>query len=698
MDKNLSLRSRTLSLPGKVYKPKEVEEKIYKFWEEGKYFEAKIEKDKKPFVIVQPPPNVTGELHIGHALTATIQDILIRYHRMAGDPTLFLPGVDHAGIATQYVVEKELAKVGKTRFDLGREKFIEKIWQWIEKYGQRIDHQHRRLGVSVDWSRKRFTLDEDYQESVKVAFEKLYQDGLIYQGTRIVNWCPRCQTAISDLENIHREEAGRLFYLDYGTIQVATTRPETIFADCAVAVNPKDGRYKKLIGKAATIPLVNRKIPIISDTLVDKEFGTGALKITPAHDELDFEIWQKHKKAKLEAPRIFSLDGHLMTNNKYVPKAYWGLTVSQARRAVIEDLVKNKLILKQKEIKHAIGHCQRCGTIVEPLMSEQWFVKTKPLAKAAIEAVKKGKVKIIPGRFEKIYFNWLKNLRDWCISRQIWFGHKIPVKGEVDVLDTWFSSALWPFATLGWPKETADYKYFYPTTILETGYDILFFWVARMIMMGLYFTKAEPFKIVLLHGMVRDVLGRKMSKTLGNVADPLELADKYGADAVRMGLIIGTAPGNDMRLYEEKVFSYQKFANKIWNIGRFLVLNFENFSKKIPEFSKIKNKLKAEDGEIIKSLEDLTKEVTTSIEKFRISDAASQIYQFLWHEFADVYLEKVKSRLAQKDEVAFSTLRHVFLNCLKLLHPFMPFITEELWSKIPGEKEGTLIVANWPKG
>ena len=699
----------------KVYKPAEVEERIYKFWEEGGYFKPNPPAGgKKPFVIVQPPPNVTGELHIGHALTATIQDIFVRYHRMKGEPTLWLPGVDHAGIATQYVVEKDLAKEGKTRFTLGREKFIEKIGQWIKQYGNRIDHQHRRLGVSVDWSRKRFTLDKDYQESVKFAFKKLYDDGLIYRGTRIVNWCPRCQTAISDLENIRKVEDGTLYFLDYGAVKIATTRPETIFADVAVAVNPVDPRYKNLIGQKAQIPLTKRLVPIIADNLADQKFGTGALKITPAHDELDFEIWQKHKEKKLPAPRIFSLDGHLITNNKFVPKAYWGLTVAQARKRVVEDLAKNKLLTKTEKIKHAIGHCQRCNTIVEPLMSEQWFVKMEAMAAEAIKAVKDGKIKIIPKRFEKIYFNWLENIKDWCISRQIWFGHKIPIEGETDVLDTWFSSSLWPFATLGWPHSAkastlreatrsgargkpSDFEYFYPTTILETGYDILFFWVARMIMMGLYFTKKEPFKIVLLHGMVRDVMGRKMSKTLGNVMDPLELADKYGSDALRMGLIVGAAPGNDMRLYEEKIFSYQKFANKIWNIGRFIVLNLENFGAKVPEFSQIKNRLKPEDKEIAKSLENLVKIVTNSIEKFRISDAAQGIYQFLWHEFADIYLEKTKPRLSKKNIVALSVLRHVFLESLKLLHPFMPFITEELWSKIPKEEKGPLIFSSWPK-
>lgn len=679
----------------KVYKPHEVEERIYKFWEEGGYFKPKIDKKKKPFVIVQPPPNVTGELHVGHALTATIQDILIRYHRMKGDPTLFLPGVDHAGIATQYILEKELKKVGKTRFDLGREKFTERIWAWIDKYGQRIDQQHRRLGVSVDWSRKRFTFDKDYQKAVKVAFKKLYHDGLIYRGERIINWCPRCQTAISDLENVYKEEKGHLYFIGYplkgdqGSITVATARPETMLGDTAVAVNPKDRRYEKLVDHKTILPLIKREIPIISDEAVDPEFGTGAVKVTPAHDPVDFEIGERHHLGKI---KVIGEDGKITKEGH----RYQGLTTGEARQKILADLKKAGFLEKTADYTHNVGHCQRCDTVTESLTSKQWFVKMQPLSDSALKAVEEGRIKIVPKRFEKIYFNWVKNIRDWCISRQIWWGHKIPIKDEEDVLDTWFSSSLWPFATLGWPKKTADFSYFYPTTILETGYDILFFWAARMIMMGLYLTKKEPFKIVFLHGMVRDVLGRKMSKTLGNVMDPLELVDKYGADALRMGLISGTTPGNDMRLYEEKILGYRNFANKIWNIARFINLNFEKIDRKVPNLLEIKNKIKTEDERILSDLDTLKKTVTGAIERYRLSDAGQLVYKFLWHEFADVYLEESKPRLLKNDVIALSVLQLVFTETLKLLHPFMPHITEELWGKLK-KKEGALINSSWPQ-
>ncbi len=664
------------------------ERKIYDFWEKRKLFAAQLPKDKggkrqRPFVIVQPPPNVTGELHLGHALTATIEDILVRFHKLKGEQTLFLPGVDHAGIATQYVLEKELKKEGKTRFDLGREKFIQRIWQLIEKYGKRIDEQHRRLGVAVDWNRKRFTMDKDYQASVKFAFEKLYKDGLIYKGKRIINWCPRCQTAISDLENIYKERRATLFFLNYGPIEIATTRPETIFADVAVAVNPSDKRYKNIIGQKAKIPLTQHKVPIIADDLVDMKFGTGALKITPAHDELDHQIWEKHKEEIPNFPQIITEGGKL--KNKEVPQKYVGMTVNNARSAVALDLKKEGFLVKEQKINHSVGHCQRCNTATEPLISEQWFIKMKQLAEAAVQVVKEGKIKIIPKRFEKNYFNWLENIRDWCISRQIWWGHPIPIEGEDDVLDTWFSSSLWPFATLGWPKETNDYQYFYPMTILETGYDILFFWVARMIMMGLYLTDKEPFEKVVLHGLVRDILGKKMSKTLGNVMDPLELADKYGADALRLGLIIGTSPGNDVRVYEEKIISYRNFVTKVRNIGRF-ILDLKPRSHK-----KNLNKLSVDDKEIIGKLEKTIEKVTKDLESFQLHLAASELYQFVWHEFADIYLEKSKVRRSEAQPV----LEEILKKSLILLHPFMPFITEEIYQKFEGKKQSIMLEA-WP--
>lgn len=700
----------------KRYNHRVHEEKIYSFWEKSGYFTPRIDTTRRPFVIVMPPPNVTGQLHIGHALTASIEDVLVRWRRMQGIPALYLTGVDHAGIATQNVVEKDLAKEGKTRNDLGREKFIQRVWEWVEKYGHIIDEQHKKLGVSVDWTRRRFTMDSEYQEAVKEAFRRLQKKGLIYKDKRLINWCSRCSTAISDLENIHKDEKGVLYFLEYGGVKIATTRPETIFADIAVAVNPRDKRHKNLVGQKAYIPLMGKEIPIIADGLVDKNFGTGALKITPAHDELDYEIWQKHKagqKAKSPPPQagkkqneegvpvVITPDGR-MAKNEYVPEKYQGMLVVQARKAILDDLRAAGLLVKEESIVHSIGHCQRCNTVIEPMISDQWFVKTEPLAKPAIKAVRDGTIKILPKRFEKTYFHWMEDIKDWCISRQIWWGHKIPIEGEGDVLDTWFSSSLWPFATLGWPKKTEDFKYFYPTTLLETGYDILFFWVARMIMMGYAMTGKAPFKTVYLHGLVRDIRGRKMSKSLGNVIDPVDYIEKYGADALRMALVVGTTPGNDSKISEEKVIGYRNFANKVWNISRFVLSHNPEIKNQkslaAGRQAKIKNK---DDRWILDELKETINLVTQHLNNDRLSPAGEEIYDFIWHKFADVYIEKTKSRR----EEAQPTLLYVLAQSLKLLHPFMPFVTEVIWqqarkkyekSGLFGEK--ALIVASWPVG
>ena len=710
----------------KTYKPTQHEQKIYSLWEKGGYFtpqpfgkaqssgqaprlRASTELSRmssgqapRPFVIMLPPPNVTGALHIGHALTVTVEDILIRYHRMKGEPTLWLPGVDHAGIATQNVVERELAKEGKTRFDLGREKFLERVWKWVEKYGHVIDDQQKRMGVSVDWKRGRFTMDKPYQESVTFAFNQLKDKGLIYQGEYIINWCPRCQTAISDLENIHEEKEGKLWYLDYGTITIATTRPETIFADVAVAVNPKDSRYKKLVGKRATIPLVEQQVPIIADDAVDPDFGTGALKITPAHDPLDFEIGQRHD---LPHPQVIDETGKMSTQPDLVPKKYWGIDAQKAREIVAEDLKTGGFIKKELTHTASVGHCQRCDTVTEPLLSKQWFLKATALAKPAIDSVKKGKIKIIPKRFEKNYFQWMENIHDWCISRQLWWGHPIP--GSTDVLDTWLSSSLWPFATLGWPSRAkgargkpSDYEYFYPTTVLETGYDILFFWVARMIMMGLELTGKIPFETVYLHGLVKDIRGRKMAKTLGNVIDPMEFIEKYGADALRMALVVGTTPGNDSKLSEEKIIGYRNFTNKLWNIARFALSNqLPTTNYQLPTHP--------DDKWMLEELDKIINSVTTHLNNFRLSPAGEEIYNFIWHKFADVYIEKTKLRIGKSDvESAIFTLYCVLEKSLRLLHPFMPFLTETIWQlardKVQAKPKGiflekALVIAKWPK-
>jgi len=667
----------------KTYQPQKVEEKIYRLWEKGGYFTPKIPASgragKKPFIITLPPPNVTGSLHAGHAMYV-IEDIMARYYRMKDVPTLWLPGFDHASIAVEYLVCKQLATEGKTKKEIGREEFLRRATEFAEKSKNYIRQQLKRLGFSLDWTREAYTMDEVRSQAVKEAFRRLYKKGLIYQGERIINWCPKCQTAISDLENIYEEEKGKLYYLKYGPITIATTRPETIFADVAVAIHPSNKKYKQLVGQLVPIPLTKRKIPIIEDEAVDPGFGTGALKITPAHDLLDFEIGQRHK---LEVLLAVGFDGKL-TN---LTGKYAGLSVEEGRKAVVTDLKKEGFIERAEEITHNVGHCQRCGTTTEPLISKQWFVKTKPLAKKAIEVVRSGKIKIIPQRFEKIYFNWLENIQDWCISRQLWWGHKIPLEGADDVLDTWFSSSLWPISVFGWPKKTKDFAYFYPTTVRETGYDILFFWVAREIMMCLEMTGKVPFKIVYLHGLVRDEKGRKFSKTAGIGFDPLEMVEKYGADALRMALVVGNAPGNDLKIGEEKIIAYRNFANKIWNATRFVLANRELKAKNL--------KLKTthlDDKWILKETKKTIRRVTNFIEKYRFDLAAGEIYDFFWHTFCDKYIEMSKKRR----EEAQPTLIYVLETSLKLLHPFMPFITEEIWQMLPTKRQ-PLIISPWPK-
>ena len=669
----------------KVYKPQEVEKKWYQFWEESGYFTPQIDSSKKPFVMMMPPPNVTGSLHVGHALVLTIEDIIVRYHRMKGEPTLYLPGKDHAAISAQNVVEKELAKEGVTRQELGREKFLERMWQWMEEYGSVIEDQTRRMGASCDWTRTRFTMDERMREAVIEAFDRLYKKGLIYQGERIINWCARCETVLSDLEVDHEEKKAKLWYIKYNLkiqiskptfITVATTRPETMLGDTAVAVNPNDKRYKDLIGQKVILPLMNREIPIIADEAIDSEFGTGAVKVTPAHDLTDFEIGQRHN---LETIQVVGFDGKMTK----LAGPYKEETVAVARGRVLEDLRKLDILEKEEDYTHSVGVCERCGTIVEPLVSKQWFVKAKPLAKPAIEAVKSGKIKITPKRFEKTYFHWMENIRDWCISRQLWWGHKIPLEGEEDTLDTWFSSGLWPFATLGWPKETEDFDYFYPTTVLETGYDILFFWVARMIMLGIEITGEVPFETVYLHGLVRDKHGKKMSKSKGNVLDPMGFIDEYGADALRMALIMGNAPGTDYSLSEDKIKGMRNFTNKLWNIARFMLRGEEK--KKVDEPSE-------QDVALESLLNTTIKEVNKNFEDYRFDLAAERLYHVVWDEFASRYLEDYKKGL-----VSYAVLLESFTKLLKLLHPFMPFITEEIYQKLPSKDAESIMIAPWPR-
>ena len=668
----------------KTYQPEKTEKRIYTFWEKGNYFKARSpQKGEKPFVITLPPPNVTGELHLGHVMYV-LEDIMVRYHRMLGEPTLWLPGFDHASIIVEHLVVKKLKKEGKSKKELGREKFLKEAQKFALDSKKTIKNQLKSMGFSLDWSKEAYTLDEKRSQAVKEAFKKLYEKGLVYQGKRIINWCSRCQTALSDLENDYQKEKGQLYYMKYGPFTLATTRPETKFGDTAVAVHPKDKRYQKWIGKEFTYQsLVGpKKMKVIADEAVDPQFGTGVVKVTPGHDPNDFEIGQRHH---LKTINVIDQKGRLTK----IAGRFGGLIVAEARKRVVAELKKKGDLVKTEEITHTVGHCQRCGMTTEPLVSKQWFIKTKPLAKEAIRAVKKEKIKIIPKRFEKIYFNWLENIRDWCISRQLWWGHPIPIKGESDVLDTWFSSGLWPFSTLGWPKKTSDYQNFYPTTMRETGYDILFFWVAREIMLGLFLTKKVPYKTIYFHGLVRDKHGQKMSKSKGNVLDPLSLTEKYGTDALRMALVVGNAPGNDISLAEEKIKAYRNFANKVWNASRFILDRPQAMVKKSNH---------PDDQKMLKETQKATKKTTDFITRYRFDMATGEIYHFFWHTFCDKYIEKSKKRFAE----AQPTLIEVLQTLLKLLHPFMPFITEEIW-QIGKEKqpqffkEKAAITAKWPK-
>lgn len=673
------------------YNPKEVEDKIYQLWEKSGFFNPdKLPKKsrQKPYSIVIPPPNITGSLHMGHALNATIQDILIRKKRMEGYKTLWLPGTDHAGIATQNVVEKELKKEGVTRYDLGREKFLERVWEWKEKYGHIILDQLKKLGISMDWSRTRFTLDLDYQEAVKQAFLHYHKKGWIYQAERVINWCPRCATSLSDLELEYKEVTGTLYYINYpladgsGVIMIATTRPETMLGDTAVAVNPGDARYKKLVGKEVVLPLKSRRIPIVADRAVDPEFGTGAVKVTPAHDLLDAEIAERHK---LPAMKVIGINGRM---TKEAEPVCIGLTAGECRKKVVEELRANNFLQKEERYIHNVSTCYRCASQIEPLPSLQWFLKMRELTPAAIRAVKSGKVKFHPKRWEKVYFEWLKNVHDWTISRQIWWGHKIPIEGADDVLDTWFSSALWPFATLGWPKNTADLKTFYPTQTLSTARDIINLWVGRMIFSGLEFMSKAPFTDVLVHATILTKEGKRMSKSLGTGVDPMELIEKYGADATRFGLIWQAQGGQDIHWSEEHVIAGKKFANKIWNAARFITAQLTTNDLQLTTKPRPKT---VADKKILVALEKTNKEVGRRIEKYEFGQALHTLYEFFWHEFCDRYIETSKS---QKN--AQEILLCVLVGSLKLLHPFMPFITEEIWGRLPIKNKKLLMVEQWP--
>ena len=719
------MTSQRLSEIPKAYNPKQVEGKWYRFWEERGYFAPKIDLQKEPFVIIMPPPNVTGELHLGHALTATLEDILTRWHRMKGDPTLWLPGVDHASIATQYVVQQALAEEGLDRRDMGRERFLERVWEWVGKYRGTITKQHKRLGVSCDWSRETFTMDTVPCQAVRTTFVNLYNRGLIYRGERITNWCPDCATVLSDLEVEHKEIQGNLYHIRYrlaGTdsefVTVATTRPETLLGDTAVAVNPKDSRYKHLVGRNVIVPAVRREIPIIADEAVDSSFGTGALKVTPAHDPVDFEIAQREN---LPLINIMNPDASLNEN----AGPYQRQDRFVCRQALLADLEKDGLLVKIEPYAHSVGHCYRCQTMVEPLASKQWFVKIAPLAIPAIEAVVDGRIEIIPQHFTKVYLNWMENIRDWCISRQLWWGHRIPVWychdcGEItvavdeptscshcgsknieqdpDVLDTWFSSALWPHSTLGWPDDTEDLRYFYPTSVMETGYDILFFWVARMIMMGLENTGQIPFEKVYLHGLIRDERGDKMSKSRGNVLDPLVALDRYGTDALRFALTAGASPGNDMRLGQQKLEGSRNFANKLWNTSRFILGNLGGSLADIGQAAQ----MAVEDRWVRSRLNRLIAEVNQLLEGFMLGEALNKIHDFVWGEFCDWYIELAKIRLREPNSPSpIPVLVDTLETTLRLLHPFMPFVTEEMWQRLveylaEGEKPESIMIAAYP--
>jgi len=694
---------------GKLYEPKEVEDKIYAYWLENDCFKATADPDKKPYTIVIPPPNITGQLHMGHALDNTLQDILIRYKRMSGYATLWLPGTDHASIATEAKIVEAMRKEGITKDDLGREGFLKRAWDWREKYGSRIISQLKKMGSSCDWSRERFTLDEGCSRAVKEVFCKYYEKGLIYRGERIINWCPHCLTSISNAEVEYEDQAGHFWHLRYplsdgsGWLQLATTRPETLLGDTAVAVNPKDERYKEYIGKTVTLPLVGREIPVVADAYVDMEFGTGVVKITPAHDPNDFEVGVRHN---LPVINVMTDDARIVDD---YPK-YAGMDRFEARKAIVADLEAGGYLVKIEEHEHNVGTCYRCGTTIEPRVSLQWFVKMADLAKPAIEAVRSGDIKFVPERFEKNYFNWMEDIRDWCISRQLWWGHRIPafycddcgemvvtkedkaycphcgkqMRQDPDTLDTWFSSALWPFSTLGWPEKTADLDYFYPTSTLVTGYDIITFWVSRMIVAGMEHMHEKPFDTVLIHGLVRDSQGRKMSKSLGNGIDPLEVIDQYGADALRFMLASGNSPGNDMRYSDEKVKASRNFANKLWNATRFIMMNLpEDFevTGNLPEH------LELEDKWLVSKLNTLAKEVNDNLEKFELGVAVSKLYDFIWDVYCDWYIELTKPRINAGGKTALSAqtiLVWAIIRILKLLHPFMPFITEEIWQALKG--------------
>ena len=707
----------------KVYEPREVEGRVYEMWEKNGCFEGHRDPDKRPFTIVMPPPNVTGQLHMGHAMDCTLQDILIRFKRMQGYAALWVPGTDHAGIATQIKVEEELRKSeGLTRYDLGREKFLERVWDWKHKFGNRIVEQQKKLGASCDWSRARFTMDEGLSNAVRHVFVSLYNKGLIYKGSRIINWCPHCVTALSDAEVEYKEKPGHLWHIRYPIageegryVTVATTRPETMLGDTGVAVNPEDGRYRDIVGKKCILPLVNKEIPIVADAYVDMEFGTGCVKMTPAHDPNDFEVGLRHN---LESIRVLDDNGKVVEGYG----RYSGMDRYEARKAIVADLEEQGYLVKVEEHTHNVGTCYRCGTDVEPIISAQWFVKMEPLAREALRVVNDGEVKFVPDRFSKIYTNWMENVHDWCISRQLWWGHRIPawtcedcgemtvsetdptecqhchsthIRQEEDVLDTWFSSALWPFSTLGWPNESSeDFKYFYPTDVLVTGYDIIFFWVARMIFSACEHTGKPPFHTVFIHGLVRDDKGRKMSKSLGNGIDPLEMADQYGADALRFNLITGNSPGNDMRFYTERCEAMRYFANKIWNASRFLMMNLTIDRCELP------GRLELEDKWILSKLNSVIPEVTENMERYELGVAAQKVYDFIWDSYCDWYIELTKTRLQGEDEDsklrAQQVLCYVLTETLKLLHPFMPFITEEIWQALPHSGD-YLMLQQWPQ-
>ncbi|MFZ5625774.1 MAG: valine--tRNA ligase [Bacillota bacterium] len=717
----MTTATRSGQLPT-TYNPQEVESKWYSRWEEKGYFHAEVDKNKEPFSIVMPPPNVTGALHMGHALDNTMQDILIRWKRMQGYNTLWMPGTDHAGIATQAKVEEQLAREGLSKYDLGREKFLERVWDWKNTYGDRITRQLRRLGASCDWQRERFTMDEGCSKAVRDVFVELYNKGLIYRGSYIINWCPKCMTTISDIEVEHEETAGKLYHIAYPVkdsqerIIVATTRPETMLGDVAVAVHPEDERYRHLIGKTLILPILGREIPVIADEYVEKEFGTGAVKITPAHDLNDFEIGQRH-----HLPQITVMTREGLMNEEAGP--YQGMERYACRAQIVKDLEAQGYLVKVEDHTHAVGHCYRCDTVIEPMVSPQWFVKMKPLAEPAIKVVQEGKLRFVPERFTKIYINWLENIRDWCISRQLWWGHRIPVwycqdcgaeicakenptscphcgstnlEQDPDVLDTWFSSALWPFSTMGWPEQTEELTHFYPTSVLVTGRDIIFFWVARMIFMGLEFMQERPFKEVLIHGLVLDAQGRKMSKSLGNGVDPIDIIDQYGADTLRFMLITGNTPGNDLRFQQERLEGTRNFANKIWNAARFALMNLADFQ---PE--DVQPELALADRWILSRLNHTIEEVTRQLGRYELGEAARVLYDFIWSEFCDWYIELIKPRLYGKETpgsraTAQWTLWYVLSRTMELLHPFMPFITEEIWQALPHQGE-TIMLAPWPQ-